>query len=97
MNIDELKQRVEKNTAGCESLPSELSELEAKLQDPSVWADQKLATEIGQQVREIKDKIIEFISSWWSLRFCRLSFFAFFFFLVISIKSGNILKCHYFF
>ena len=57
MNLEELKQRVEKNTAGCESLPSELNELEAKLQDPSVWADQKLATEIGQQVREIKDKI----------------------------------------
>ena len=57
MNLDELKQRVEKNTAGCESLSSELKELEAKLQDPSVWADQKLATEIGQQVREIKDKI----------------------------------------
>ena len=57
MNLDELKQRVEKKTAGCESLPSELDELEAKLQDPSVWADQKLATEIGQRVREIKDKI----------------------------------------
>ena len=57
MNLDELKQRVEKNTAGCESLPSELAQLEAKLQDPSVWADQKLATEIGQQVREIKDKL----------------------------------------
>lgn len=57
MNLDELKQRVEKNTAGCESLSSELNELEAKLQNPSVWADQKLATEIGQQVREIKDRI----------------------------------------
>ena len=57
MNLDELKQRVEKNTAGCESLPSKLAQLEAKLQDQSVWADQKLATEIGQQVREIKDKL----------------------------------------
>ena len=55
MNLDELKQRVLKNTMGCESLSSELEELEAKLQDPSVWSDQKLATEIGQQVREIKD------------------------------------------
>ena len=63
MNLDELKQRVEKNTAGCESLPSELDELEAKLQDPSVWADQKLATEIGQRVREIKDKISLFSTS----------------------------------
>ena len=57
MNLDELRQRVEKNTAGCESLPSKLAQLEAKLQDQSVWADQKLATEIGQQVREIKEKI----------------------------------------
>ena len=57
MNLEELKQRVEKNTAGCESLTSELIELEAKLQNPSVWSDQKLATEIGQQVREIKDNI----------------------------------------
>lgn len=62
MNLDELKHRVEKNTAGCESLSSELKELEAKLQDPSVWADQKLATEIGQQVREIKDRISLFTS-----------------------------------
>ena len=63
MNIEELEQRVEKNTSGCESLSSELNELEAKLQDPSVWSDQKLASEIGQQVREIKDKISLF-SSW---------------------------------
>ena len=66
MNLDELKQRVEKNTVCCESLSSELSELEAKLQDPSVWADQKLATEIGQQVREIKDKISLF-NGWISI------------------------------
>ncbi|MBO5739218.1 peptide chain release factor 2 [bacterium] len=57
MNLDELRQRVEKNTVDCEALSSELRELEAKLQDPSVWADQKLATELGQQTREIKDKI----------------------------------------
>ena len=57
MNLDELKQRVEKNTACCESLSSKLNELEAKLQNPSVWADQKLASEIGQQARELKDKI----------------------------------------
>ena len=63
MNLDELKERVEKNTAGSESLASKLQELEAKLQDPAVWADQKLATEIGQQSREIKDKINLF-ESW---------------------------------
>ena len=63
MNLDELKERVKKNTADSESLASKLQELEAKLQDPTVWADQKLATEIGQQSREIKDKITLF-DSW---------------------------------
>ena len=57
MNLEELQNRVSKNTEGLEDLPKKLEELDAKLQDPSVWADQKLATEIGQQVREIKDKI----------------------------------------
>ena len=57
MNLDELKSRVVKNTAGFESLSNELAVLEAKLQNPEVWSDQKLATEIGQQVREIKHKI----------------------------------------
>ena len=57
MNLEELKQRAEKNASGYEVLVPELEKLEAKLQDPAVWADQKLATEIGQQVREIKDKI----------------------------------------
>ena len=57
MNLEELKQRVLKNTADCDGLSSELNILEAKLQDPSIWANQKLASEIGQQVREIKDKI----------------------------------------
>ena len=66
MNLEELKQRVLKNTEGCESLSSELDNLESKLQDPSVWADQKLASEIGQQVREIKDKISLF-NGWKSI------------------------------
>ena len=66
MNLDELKSRVVKNTAGFESLSNELAELEAKLQNPEVWFDQKLATEIGQQVREIKDKITLF-QSWNSI------------------------------
>ena len=57
MNLEELKQRAEKNASGYEVLVPELEKLEANLQDPAVWADQKLATEIGQQVREIKDKI----------------------------------------
>ena len=57
MNLEELKDRVSKNTKGYENLAQDLQDLEAKLQDPSVWADQKLATEIGQQIREIKDKL----------------------------------------
>ena len=60
MNLDELKQRVEKNSQGQEKLELELSGLESKLQDPSVWSDQKLASEIGQQAREIKDELTLF-------------------------------------
>ena len=60
MNLEELKDHVLKNTKGYENLAQDLQELEAKLQDPSVWADQKLASEIGQQAREIKDKLILF-------------------------------------
>lgn len=60
MNLDELKDRVSKNMKGHEALVQDLQELEAKLQDPSVWADQKLASEIGQQAREIKDKLALF-------------------------------------
>ena len=43
-----------------ESLVEELQTLESRLQDPSVWADQKLASELGQQVREIKEKLTLF-------------------------------------
>lgn len=60
MNLDELIERVNKNTLGSEVLVPKLNELEAKLQDSAVWADQKMASEIGQQVREIKDKILLF-------------------------------------
>ena len=63
MNLEELKERVDKNTVGSEVLAPKLEELEAKLQDSAVWSDQKLATEIGQQVREIKDRISLF-ESW---------------------------------
>ena len=66
MNLDDLKKRVDKNIIGSESLKQELEELEKKLQDPSVWADQKLASELGQKVREIKEKIVLF-DSWKSV------------------------------
>lgn len=66
MNLAELKERVKKNMIGSEDLASKLEELEVKLQSPDVWADQKLASEIGQQAREIKDKISLF-ESWGSI------------------------------
>lgn len=46
-----------------EKLQKELSELETKLQSPDVWADQNLASSLGQQSREIKDNLA-LISSW---------------------------------
>lgn len=66
MGLEDLKARVGKNTSGYEVLISELEKLEAKLQEPSVWSNQKLATEIGQHVREIKDKIALF-ENWKSI------------------------------
>lgn len=44
-------------------LEKKQQDLEKQLQDPSVWADQKLASELGQQVREIKETISLF-ESW---------------------------------
>lgn len=38
-------------------LEKKQQDLERQLQDPAVWADQKLASELGQQVREIKETI----------------------------------------
>ncbi|MGN0018835.1 MAG: peptide chain release factor 2 [Candidatus Gastranaerophilaceae bacterium] len=43
-----------------ESLAKELSELEEKLQTPEVWSNQKLANELGQRVREIKEYLEKF-------------------------------------
>lgn len=40
-----------------------LTQLELKLQSPEVWADQNLASEIGQQVREIRNNL-EMVSHW---------------------------------
>jgi len=37
--------------------------METKLQSPEVWANQKLASELGQQVREIKEQL-NMVSSW---------------------------------
>lgn len=66
MNLADLKERIKKNKSGNENLEEKLNELETCLQDPSVWADQKLASELGQQVREIKE-LIEKFSHWDSI------------------------------
>ena len=47
-------------------MKKELVESEAKLQSPEVWADQKLASEIGQQVREIKANL-DMVANWDSI------------------------------
>ena len=46
-----------------EKLKSELHDVESKLQLPEVWANQKLASELGQRVRELKENI-ENVSNW---------------------------------
>lgn len=43
-----------------------MRELEDKLQSPEIWSNQKLASEIGQQVREIKENL-SMISYWESV------------------------------
>ena len=40
-----------------DSLKSELKDVEDKLQTPEVWANQKLASELGQKSRELKENI----------------------------------------
>lgn len=47
-------------------MKKELSELEQKLQSPEVWANQKLASELGQKTREIKENLAK-IDSWESI------------------------------
>ncbi|MBR2525877.1 peptide chain release factor 2 [bacterium] len=65
MNINDLKQRIAKNKECLDfcSLEKELEETEAKLQSPEIWSDQKLASELGQKSKEIKEKI-EKINRW---------------------------------
>ena len=60
MLLDELKQRVDKNKEYQGSYKEDLKPLEEKLQSHEVWADQKLASELGQKVREIKETIALF-------------------------------------
>ena len=62
MNIQELKQRVNKNRENIdfEKLKTELKELEQKLQSPEVWSNQSLANELGAKSKEIKETIEQF-------------------------------------
>lgn len=46
-----------------EKLKKELAQLEEKLQSPEVWSDQKLASSLGAEAREIKDNL-SLASSW---------------------------------
>lgn len=59
-----LKTRFDKiNTFDTETLKKDLLTLEEKMQTPEIWANQKKASELGTQIREIKDNL-EFITKW---------------------------------
>ncbi len=62
--LNELKSRFDKVK---ECLPSNLNEqlqnLETEMQSPEIWADQKKASQLGSQIREIKDNL-EFLNKW---------------------------------
>ena len=46
-----------------DKLKTNLAEIETKLQSPEVWADQKLASELGQESKEIK-QTLDMVSMW---------------------------------
>ena len=59
-----LKSRFEKlNTFDKKVLANEVEKLEAGLQSPEIWADQKKASELGAKIRDIKDNL-EFVNKW---------------------------------
>ena len=45
------------------SLDDELKKLEAQMQSPDIWSDQRKASELGAHIRDIKDNIL-FIDKW---------------------------------
>lgn len=57
MEFNDLKTRVDtiKKSVDFAQLNKELEDIENKLQSPDVWANQKLASELGQKSREIKE------------------------------------------
>lgn len=68
MNLQELEQSVNQNKKNIdfEKLKKDLTEIEAKLQTPEVWSNQNLASELGQQSREIKETL-EMFERWDSI------------------------------
>lgn len=59
-----LKTRFEKiNNFDTETLQKELAELEERIQTPEIWGDQKKASQLGSQIRDIKDNL-EFATKW---------------------------------
>ena len=64
-NLQELEQRVKNNQKNIDfdALNRKLSELETKLQSPEIWANQNLASELGQKSREIKETL-EMFERW---------------------------------
>jgi len=62
--FNNLKTRFEKiNNFNLNELNEELLSLENQLQTPSVWSNQKKASELGAKIRDIKDNI-EFVNKW---------------------------------
>ena len=51
------------NNFDVEKLKKDLDVLENQMQTPEVWADQKKASQLGSQIRDIKDNL-EFINKW---------------------------------
>ncbi|MCM1264560.1 MAG: peptide chain release factor 2 [Candidatus Gastranaerophilales bacterium] len=68
MDLNELEARINKNKEylDLDALSSELAEIEEKLQTSDIWSNQKLASELGQKSRELKETI-ENANQWTSI------------------------------
>jgi len=59
-----LKTRFDKiNNFDTNKLQEELASLEEQMQTPEIWGNQKKASQLGSQIRDIKDNI-EFVNKW---------------------------------
>lgn len=52
-----------KSSVNRETLTRKLTQLEDEMQSPEIWANQKKASELGSQIRDIKDNL-EFLDKW---------------------------------